>query len=302
MFKDYYQILRVNHNAKNRDIKKAYRRLALKFHPDRNPEKTDAEEKFKIILEAYQTLCDQESRRHYDREYTIRLQSNRQPPPEKPLVKPSQPRPRRRPTARDKSVPVEYSWSDSIMGRFYDYLSRKKTRGHRPPRGVKLVRTQCIDCDGSGLRYFIFRCPRCAGEGHYGEVYDSVYKACPACRGNGYGEIFFSEHLCDYCDGVGIVKPKSPKFPCHHCNGYGWTLTDSWWRKIFSLPFSGYFMWRKEECYWCNGIGMSNIIVADETKQCPKCRGWGRLGRDFLRKKRICPKCEGRGGIFDTDE
>src|SRR4030043_29319 len=63
--KDYYDILGVDHAASKDDIKKAYRKLALKYHPDKNKEK-DAEEKFKEISEAYAVLYDDEKRKMYD--------------------------------------------------------------------------------------------------------------------------------------------------------------------------------------------------------------------------------------------
>ncbi|MCS7280310.1 MAG: DnaJ domain-containing protein [Desulfobacterota bacterium] len=64
--KDYYEILGVPRNATDEEIKKAYRRLALKYHPDRNPGDKEAEEKFKEINEAYAVLSDKEKRKHYD--------------------------------------------------------------------------------------------------------------------------------------------------------------------------------------------------------------------------------------------
>ena len=294
MFKDYYQILELKPNAKPQSIKKAYRRLALKFHPDRNTDKSASEEKFKIILEAYQTLSDAGNRQIYDLEYESRSPSYQQT--QEPEIKVSRHRPRPRPkprSARDSTAPVEYSWSEAIMGRFSEYLTRKKT-APSPPPGVKLVRVECPDCNGRGLRYFIFRCPRCDGEGHYKEVHDSVYKACPACRGNGYGELFFFEALCDYCDGLGIVRPKSGRPACTHCKGFGWTLADKWWRKIFAIS-SRYFIWQKEVCYWCDGSGVFDIPQKETDRQCKKCKGNGQLRRNILRKKRVCPKCNGSG-------
>ena len=56
--KDYYDLLGVNRSASDDDIKKAYRKLALKFHPDRNSGEKQAEEKFKEVSEAYQVLSD----------------------------------------------------------------------------------------------------------------------------------------------------------------------------------------------------------------------------------------------------
>src|SRR3989304_1193650 len=64
---DYYAILGVGRDGSEDDLKKAYRRLALRYHPDRNPGDKKAEEKFKEISEAYQVLSDPEKRAQYDR-------------------------------------------------------------------------------------------------------------------------------------------------------------------------------------------------------------------------------------------
>jgi len=66
-YKDYYQILGVSRNASTEDIRKAYRKLAMQYHPDRNPGDKQAEERFKEINEAYQVLNDAQKRAHYDR-------------------------------------------------------------------------------------------------------------------------------------------------------------------------------------------------------------------------------------------
>jgi curved DNA-binding protein len=65
-YKDYYKILGVERNASKEEIKRAYRKLALKTHPDRNPGSAKAEERFKEINEAYQVLSDPEKRARYD--------------------------------------------------------------------------------------------------------------------------------------------------------------------------------------------------------------------------------------------
>lgn len=64
--KDYYEVLGVDKNASEEDIKRAFKKSALKYHPDRNPDNKEAEEKFKEINEAYQVLSDSEKRQRYD--------------------------------------------------------------------------------------------------------------------------------------------------------------------------------------------------------------------------------------------
>jgi molecular chaperone DnaJ len=65
--KDYYEVLGLNRDASEEEIRKSYRKLAMKFHPDRNPDSKDAEVKFKEAKEAYEVLSDAEKRGNYDR-------------------------------------------------------------------------------------------------------------------------------------------------------------------------------------------------------------------------------------------
>ena len=64
--RDYYEVLGVDKNASEDEIKKAYRRIAIKYHPDRNPGDKEAEEKFKEAAEAYDVLHDPQKRQQYD--------------------------------------------------------------------------------------------------------------------------------------------------------------------------------------------------------------------------------------------
>ena len=64
--RDYYEVLSVTRDASGDEIKKAYRRLAIKYHPDRNPDDPNAEEKFKEAAEAYSVLSDPQKRQQYD--------------------------------------------------------------------------------------------------------------------------------------------------------------------------------------------------------------------------------------------
>src|SRR5258707_5948614 len=64
--KDFYEVLGVNRDASDDDIKKSYRKLAMKFHPDRNPDNPKSEAQFKEAKEAYEVLCDPNKRAAYD--------------------------------------------------------------------------------------------------------------------------------------------------------------------------------------------------------------------------------------------
>src|SRR6201984_3935378 len=65
--RDYYEVLGVERNATDEEVKRAYRKLAVKFHPDKNPDDPPAEEKFKELGEAYDVLIDPDKRAAYDR-------------------------------------------------------------------------------------------------------------------------------------------------------------------------------------------------------------------------------------------
>ena len=76
--RDYYKVLDVARDASEADIKKAYRRLAMKHHPDRNPDDHASEEQFKEAKEAYEVLCDSEKRAIYDQHGHAGIDASRQ--------------------------------------------------------------------------------------------------------------------------------------------------------------------------------------------------------------------------------
>ena len=71
--KDYYKILGVSKDASQDEIKKAYRKLAIKLHPDRNPGDKEAEAKFKEAAEAYEVLGDEKKRKEYDNPHSLHV-------------------------------------------------------------------------------------------------------------------------------------------------------------------------------------------------------------------------------------
>ena len=74
--RDYYEVLGINRSADEKEIKRAYRKLAKKYHPDMNPGDKQAEQKFKEITEAYNVLSDQEKKKLYD-QYSVRVDLTR---------------------------------------------------------------------------------------------------------------------------------------------------------------------------------------------------------------------------------
>lgn len=295
---NYYQILGIDKNANAKKVKRAYRKLALRYHPDKNPGDKTAEEKFKIILNAYQTLSDEQKRKEYDFYYTeMDFDFDYKSAPGSAggrswAHKPQSKKPSPPPEA--KSV-GEFSRSEFVLHKFSQYLKAQKSP--RPESPVPKQRIECSQCAGRGFKWWIFPCRNCMGEGHYYQVQHEVYEICPACRGHGWGEILFLDCLCDYCQGLGVVRRKEPKLEfCPHCDGFGWTLKDSLWRRLLS-PRGGVLFHMREECYVCEGAGYSPFrLETDPKKQCPKCKGYGQVGIDIFRHKKECPRCQGTAG------
>ncbi len=214
MKRDYYEILGIPRDATQEEIKRAYRRLALKYHPDRNPGDKEAEEKFKEIAEAYDILRDPEKRAIYDRYGHAGLQGQGV----------SQ--------THFQDFDDIFSTFSEIFDEFFGFGPRR--RRHVPEAGADLKyeleisfeeavkgtereitipkKTTCPFCDGAGVQpgYQPQPCPFCQGKG---QVYQThgflrIGSTCPKCGGEGY----IITHPCKKCEGRGwVIQDKKIK-------------------------------------------------------------------------------------------
>ncbi len=201
----YYEVLSVSKDASGDEIKRAYRRLAMKFHPDRNPDNPDAEARFKEAAEAYEILGDDERRRMYDRYGHEGL--------------------RQRPGHDFRSMnpdDIFSMFSDIFEGMGMGGRSRRRSaRGYDleyqlditleeafagVEKDITFTRLDvCADCHGSGAAPGSQpeRCTACGGQGQVqqaglGGMFRMV-TACPSCRGKGS----VVSDPCRSCDGRG---------------------------------------------------------------------------------------------------
>jgi len=213
MDKDYYRILGVERKASAVEIKRAYRKLARKFHPDLNPGDKTAEAKFKEIQEAYSTLSDPKKRSQYDQFGFV----GDQPPP-----------------GADQGTYSSgfegFDFSGNGASSFADFFESLFSRGARPAqagteRGEDLHYTMKIGFDEAvnGLQTRIqltrlVNCPACQGTG---QVHSSGPGRCPTCGGSGRahlqrGSMKFAT-TCPSCRGTGAVRGEE----CRDCRGQG---------------------------------------------------------------------------------
>jgi len=210
--RDYYEILSVQKNASEEDIKKAYRKLAMQFHPDRNPGDKAAEERFKEIAEAYAVLSDDQKRSNYDRFGHEGLRGMGDP-------------------GFTDINDIFSHFSDIFQGFGFGDLFGERAGHARNNRGadievrLKLTlaevatgvtkkiklrkRKPCESCHGSGSAAGSkkIRCSVCGGSGQVRQVSRSVF-----------GQ-FVNVAACRNCDGQGSVVEK----PCPDCHGNGVT-------------------------------------------------------------------------------
>jgi len=204
--KDYYQILGVSRDASQEEIKRAYRRLAMKYHPDKNPGDKEAEERFKEISEAYQVLSDPEKRRIYDQRGSRGLE--------------------------DIGF-TAFTDLDDIFANFgdifSDFFGPRFYREERstPRRGADLryeVTIPFLEAALGGKREMRLQrwesCPNCGGTGIRG----GASSVCPTCHGTGFvtrqerrmGGFFSLSTPCPTCGGTGRTGE-----PCPTCGGTG---------------------------------------------------------------------------------
>jgi len=202
----YYEVLGVERQADGATIKKAYRSLALKFHPDRNPGDAEAESKFKEAAEAYEVLSDSEKRRLYD-QYGHEGLNN----------------------AGFQGGFQDFGDIFSAFGNiFQDFFSGGGASAqNRPRRGrdlvyeaviefteaftgtsleLKIPREEgCRSCDGTGSKsHHRSTCQQCGGSGqvYQGRGFIRMASTCPVCRGTGS----VVSDPCDECGGAGRVR------------------------------------------------------------------------------------------------
>lgn len=205
--RDYYEVLGVARGAPEPEIKKAYRRLAMKYHPDRNPGDKTAEGKFKEAKEAYEVLTDAQKRTAYDQFGHAGVDASGG-------------------TRAGGFNPAE-AFGDIFGDMFGDIFGggRRAARGQRVYRGadlryeLELELEQAVFGDSVILRVpALVRCEVCKGSGARS---GSTPQTCPTCRGQGQVRMqqgFFSlQQTCPHCRGSGTVITD----PCPKCRGEG---------------------------------------------------------------------------------
>lgn len=203
MKRDYYEILCVERHAVQEDIKKAYRRLALKYHPDRNPDDKEAEEKFKEAAEAYDVLRDPEKRRIYDVHGHAGVEG----------------------TGFRGTDDIFNSFSD-LFEDFFGFSTGQSRGRHRGPEAGSDLRYDLTvsfrdAARGAEKEIDVVRLEHCSVCNGSGAAEGSRMITCPACNGNGQvirTEGFFRvSSICPSCSGEGSIMTK----PCESCRGQG---------------------------------------------------------------------------------
>ncbi len=211
--RDYYEVLGVTRVATDVEIKSAYRQLAMTYHPDRNPNNPDAEEKFKEITEAYAILADSEKRSLYDRFGHAGVGGSTAGP-----------------AGFDPAIFQDFGDIFGDMFGFGDLFGQGGRRRSRAQRGADLREDLHLEFDeavfGAEKQVSVRRhesCDACRGSG---AAPGKAAVTCRSCNGRGqvrYQQGFFSiARTCPTCQGAGSVITD----PCPKCKGEGRLLRE----------------------------------------------------------------------------
>ena len=212
--RDYYQVLGVDKSASADDIKKAYRKLAMKYHPDRNPGDKSAEEKFKEVGEAYEVLSDADKRSRYDSYGFAGVDPNFNPNAGGGFC--------------GGFGGAGFDFGD-IFGDFFGGGASSRSASQNAPRRGENVMARleltfeeaAFGCEKEVSAPRIENCPNCHGTGSA----DGQIETCSRCHGTGQEQVVQSfmgmrmqtATTCSQCGGRGKII----KTPCSTCKGKG---------------------------------------------------------------------------------
>ena len=205
MARDFYEVLGVGRGASAEELKKAYRKLAREYHPDRNPGDAAAEERFKEVQQAYDTLSDPEKRKQYDAGgmfVGLRRRGAGGRRPDRPASPPISGTSSRR--CSGAGAPSSSRLAAATSRPRSSSASSRRWTGPRS-RSPFPSRRRCKTCSGTGAargRCPIV-CPRCEGRGVDTESqgFFSISQPCPQC--GGAGQVI--EDPCPTCGGSGLT-------------------------------------------------------------------------------------------------
>ncbi len=202
--RDYYEVLGVGKNASKDEIKKSYRKVALKYHPDRNPDNPEAEEKFKEAAEAYEVLSDDQKKAAYDRYGHAGVSGAAG-------------------GAGGFSMDDIFSQFSDIFGGGFDFFGQQGRSQKRRGGGQK----------GSNLRIRVSLTLEEIATGVNKKIKVKKYIVCGTCGGSGAKD-HNSVKTCATCNGSGYVRKVQSTFlgqmqttsVCPTCNGSGQQITN----------------------------------------------------------------------------
>ena len=210
--RDYYEVLGVDKSASADDIKKAYRKMAMKYHPDRNPGDKAAEEKFKEVGEAYEVLSDADKRSRYDQFGFAGVDPNFNAGA----------------GAGGFGGFGDFGGFADIFGDFFGGGGSRGTTQNAPRRGENVMarleltfEESAFGCEKEVSAPRIENCAACGGSGSA----DGQVETCSRCHGSGQERVvqsfmgmqMQSTTTCPSCNGKG----KTIKTPCNTCKGKG---------------------------------------------------------------------------------